>query len=37
MMDIGPLVEALFKYVIMLCPLNVVFSLNCFVNVTVVY
>ena len=34
---IAPLVEALFKYVIMLSPLNVVFSLNRFVNVTVVY
>ena len=34
---IAPLVEALFKYVIMLCPLNVDLLLNRFVNVTVVY
>ena len=34
---IAPLVEALFKYVIMLCPLNVDLLLNRFVNGTVVY
>ena len=34
---IAPMVEALFKYVIMLCPVNVDFILNRLVNVTVVY